>query len=618
MKLSRWRMRLVAGAVATAALVGMPGHAAHAASLWDGLVSYWKLNDAAGASAADSAGTLAGSVSGVVDNGVVNNAPTWLNSGNGGKFNAGLQFDGVSNQHVLVPASTDMNINSNYVTLSAWVKLDQLPSEIAGSFSGIYDSAPDNYVLYLDKGNNELRFKATGANGVSTAAANHPGVRASMLNTSDWLHVMGVYNGDEGNVKIYYNGQLADVTSHTGNANMLGGPVRADQVAGIGAQVAGADPFAPSSLFQGRISDVAVWNRPLGLAEAQYLYNGGTGNAVGAANPNIAPLPPIAPLQPVAQPVVYYKFDNNVANYGTGGSSLDAVVQGPNAAVFAPATFGNGLDLRANPLTDGGGGVASTTNTGTYVSVDYKLTDNGTIAGRFTADQLYNFQTLWANSSHENDWEAWAYVDGRVAGRADRGTPIVAYNIFQTDDPAAPHHYAFSWKREGADVFVQFFVDGELVDQRLGLWRDPGNTFFIGGSTVEGGTASNHYGKGIYDEFRIYSSALTEAEILYLSQNAPETTAPSFAGDFNGDGMVNSNDLNLWKTGFGKTVGAIRGDGDADGNGRVDGADFLIWQREFGSGSATASTGAVPEPAAALLVGVGFAGAAVLRRRRSN
>src|SRR5690606_23560512 len=104
------------------------------------------------------------------------------------------------------------------VTVSAWVKLDQLPSEITGSFAGIFDSLPDNYVMYLDKGNNELRFKATNAAGVSTWNVQHPGVPASLLNTTDWLHVMGVYDGAKGFSKIYFNGQLADLTSHTNSA----------------------------------------------------------------------------------------------------------------------------------------------------------------------------------------------------------------------------------------------------------------------------------------------------------------------------------------------------------------------------------------------------------------
>src|SRR5690606_2408964 len=125
-----------------------------------------------------------------------------------------------------------------------------------------------NYVMYLDKGANELRFKATTSNG----NFERPGVFARHLDTTSWHHVMGVFDGLKGSASIYFDGQLVDQAS---NASLLNGIVRAGQVASIGGQ-AGVDP--PHNLanpFVGGVSDVAVWNRALGLAEAQYLYNNG-------------------------------------------------------------------------------------------------------------------------------------------------------------------------------------------------------------------------------------------------------------------------------------------------------------------------------------------------------
>lgn len=69
-------------------------------------------------------------------------------------------------------------------------------------------------------------------------------------------------------------------------------------------------------------------------------------------------------------------------------------------------------------------------------------------------------------------------------------------------------------------------------------------------------------------------------------------------GDLNGDGVANSADLALWRTGFGNAVGANPATGDADGDGDVDGADLLRWQRGVGApGSAQSSSTSVPEPA---------------------
>src|SRR5690606_12969082 len=172
-------------------------------------------------------------------------------------------------------------------------------ADLPGSFGAVFDSQPDNYVLYLDKGANELRFKAVDANGTSTSGV-HPGIPASMLDTSGWHHVMGVYDGSQGVSKIYYDGNLVDVSSiHT-----TVGTVRSGQVSGIGGQPETAEPHNPSNFFQGGIADVGIWNRALGDAEAQYLFNAGSGNAVGAANAAIDTTP--LAVAPAATPVIYY------------------------------------------------------------------------------------------------------------------------------------------------------------------------------------------------------------------------------------------------------------------------------------------------------------------------
>jgi hypothetical protein len=74
------------------------------------------------------------------------------------------------------------------------------------------------------------------------------------------------------------------------------------------------------------------------------------------------------------------------------------------------------------------------------------------------------------------------------------------------------------------------------------------------------------------------------------------------AGDFNGDGSVDGEDLALWRDHF--------------GDGAADGADFLMWQRGANVGGSAA---AVPEPAGWPMM-AGAVGAAVLgacARRRT-
>jgi len=77
--------------------------------------------------------------------------------------------------------------------------------------------------------------------------------------------------------------------------------------------------------------------------------------------------------------------------------------------------------------------------------------------------------------------------------------------------------------------------------------------------------------------------------------------------DFNGDGIVDYDDLSYWTTGFGIAANADPSDGDADLDRDVDGNDFLLWQQANESNPLVAavsiSTGArlVPEPSTFVL-----------------
>ena len=103
----------------------------------------------------------------------------------------------------------------------------------------------------------------------------------------------------------------------------------------------------------------------------------------------------------------------------------------------------------------------------------------------------------------------------------------------------------------------------------------------------------------------------TEANRVLLS------VVPGLAGDYNGNGSVDSADYVVWR----KSLDQVGNDLPADGNsdGRVNDEDLGFWQGRFGNslGDGSALTGtAVPEPGAALVVFVGFA-LVLLRCRKS-
>ena len=72
--------------------------------------------------------------------------------------------------------------------------------------------------------------------------------------------------------------------------------------------------------------------------------------------------------------------------------------------------------------------------------------------------------------------------------------------------------------------------------------------------------------------------------------------------DFDEDGDVDNDDLDIWQTAYGDT--AL---GDANGDGRSDRLDLLVWQGQFGLGLTPLAgiVAAVPEPATILLLCLG-------------
>ncbi|HWQ93176.1 MAG TPA: glycerophosphodiester phosphodiesterase family protein [Clostridia bacterium] len=237
-------------------------------NIGNGLVAYWKLDDGYthlfSVIVADSKGTNTAAFA------RPDGLSHWVTGGLS-LFGGCVSVDG-ANGWITVPRTGTLDINTNAVTISAWVRLRDLPSQLSASFGAIYDSTNDCYVLYLDKSNKELRFKVTDAGG----HAARPGIPESALTTNQWIHVAATYDGQftptSGQATIFLNGQPRDV--HTGNDGTspfgLTGRVKAGQTAGIGREGA-----AGGNGFSGHMDDVAIWNRALTPGEVARIYEKG-------------------------------------------------------------------------------------------------------------------------------------------------------------------------------------------------------------------------------------------------------------------------------------------------------------------------------------------------------
>lgn len=307
-------------------------------SLSDGLLTYWRMDDgladAMAVSVADSQSTN----------------PATLVRGDGLSHWHGvetavaggcLQLDG-ANASVTVPHSASMDIGTNALTISLWLKLTRLPSQLTTSYGAILDSTNDCYVLYLDKSNKELRFKVTDVNN----HAARPGIAESALRTNEWLHVVATYSGqagaNSGQTWIYLNGEPKDAHYGSDSSTPVGltGNVKPGQFAAMGRE----GPTG-GNYFTGLVDDVAFWTRALNAAEVATLYQSGqAGMSLGdlLRQPSSLILPGPVALTSANQVEIGFQ---NMGTWTTFRLLRASNLSGPFLPVYglAPTSLGRGM-----------------------------------------------------------------------------------------------------------------------------------------------------------------------------------------------------------------------------------------------------------------------------------
>ena len=252
-------------------------------ALSDGLVGYWKMDEA-------SWNGTAGEVIDTSGNG--NNGTATGGTSTGlGKYGNGGVFDGTDDYTQM--STTALPIGNTARTISLWIR----PTTIAEFRSILYwGSATGNSMTGLDLSSSAIRF------GFFSNDLNTPNGK---ITANVWNHVVATFDGS--NRKIYVNGALA--ASDTTTTNTVSGNLS------IGKR--------STSFFPGSIDEIRVYNRALLPDEVSKLY----GFAPG--------------------PIGHWKLDDGsgTAVVDSSGNSLN--LSTVNTPTWAPGKFGGSMSFVA-------------------------------------------------------------------------------------------------------------------------------------------------------------------------------------------------------------------------------------------------------------------------------
>jgi trimeric autotransporter adhesin len=212
-------------------------------------VSFWRLGEGSGTSAADSKGS---------NTGTYTNSPTLAQTGVlAGDSDTAVSFN-ATNTYVNVPYTSALN--PAQFTVEAWAIWDGTRSGAWRTVLGNWNDGAGYGGLWLGIHTNGQWVLTTQGSSVSAFTE----IYGPAATTGPWVYLTGTYDGST--MRFYVNG--AEV-GNTASPNYL--PQNAVNLAIGGSVYSGG----PADWFGGRIDDVALYNRALTATEVQLHYDSG-------------------------------------------------------------------------------------------------------------------------------------------------------------------------------------------------------------------------------------------------------------------------------------------------------------------------------------------------------
>ena len=487
-----------------------------------GLVGWWKLDDGAGTSAADSTGKG--------NTGTLTNSPAWTTGMNGGA----LTFNGSTN-YVSVPDSSSLHFVAGSFSVSVWMKATASPLGMHSNEATLIgkESSSESQgwaATFNDDGTGILNAQFW----IRDAATNQTIADSPRLYLGQWYHLVFVVDRAAAVARVYLNG--AEYVAGESVTTGIGSLDYANSL------FMGAERTDNMSSFTGTIDDARVYSRALSAADVMALYTS-TGGASGDINSNL---------------VGYWKFDE-----GSGTSAADSSGAGNTGTTQNAPTWGAGKINNALTLN------------GTTQRVNVPDAASLRLAGSWTVSSWVNAAALPASGQRatfvdrDDSSGNGNYLIGidntasctglgwRVKFDTSGGVSnFVCY--VATINTGTWYHLTGVWDSTAKNLMI--YLNGALVATQ----NIPSNvpTSNSGVSLALGTNVPlAQYFNGTIDDVRVYNRALSPSDVLTL-YNTTATACASPVG-YAGDMIYNAGTYHVpqycdgtnWKP-LGKVPGA--------------------------------------------------------------
>jgi len=228
----------------------------------NGLLSHWKFDENSGNVASDSADS---------NNGVLINSPAWV----AGKFNSGLQFNGV-NQYVNISTAEPSNLDpgiGNW-TFTAWVKTNNktMNGIMYGRFNDSFSNGCDLRLLNDSASNTYGDFECDGFTS-STVVQINASLSPDVFD-SNWHFITYMIENSCGNVFV------DGINTTTNSGNNCGLSLNVNSSISNPATYIATDTGGSDRIFNGTIDEVRIYNKSLTPTEIFNLYDHNSLNAL--------------------------------------------------------------------------------------------------------------------------------------------------------------------------------------------------------------------------------------------------------------------------------------------------------------------------------------------------